>query len=164
MRGTITLLFVLVVAGPAGPPGASAQRASVIEFGALNAFDESLAQIGYRYASLTPQRGGAVVAVATLPDALTRGAFFFIVDLGVGFPMSLGQDVRIAPHIGVSMLGGGAAGGGGGGALGVNGGVGALARLSPQVGVHMDYTQRRLLGDGESYPFSSVTFGIAWLH
>jgi hypothetical protein len=43
-------------------------------------------------------------------------------------------------------------------------GVGVLGRASPTLGVRIDYTHHRLVGGDGTLPFSSITFGIVWMH
>jgi len=39
-----------------------------------------------------------------------------------------------------------------------------VARVQPSLAIRVDYTYRRLLVGEESYPLTSLSFGIGWTH
>ncbi|HEV8265348.1 MAG TPA: hypothetical protein VGQ06_10375 [Gemmatimonadales bacterium] len=145
------------------PVAAHAQTGYSLELGAVTAYEASLFQVGFRAA---PSRGGRAapdVALATFPDALVEGVFIGMLDLDLTYGAPLGEDAVLLPRFGVSVIAG-AGGGGAGGAFGYNLGLGALARMSPTLGLRMDYTHRRFGDEGESLPLSSISIGIVWMH
>lgn len=160
-RATALLLFLSLIAMP---DRADTQTAYAFEAGAVTAFDEAAIQLGVR---VGPARGGigsVDFAAATFPDAIAAGFFLFMLDLDATFGGALsGEQIVLFPRAGVSVIGG-AGNGGGGGAVGYNLGLGVLGRVSPRLGLRLDYTHRRFLGGGASLPLSSITVGIVVLH
>lgn len=159
MRPIATLLLV---AGLAALPGrARAQTAYSIDFGALTAFSDATILIGFRGAPAVAQ-AGADIFVATFPDALIHGLWLFLLDADVTYGARLGEQVTLFPRFGASVLAG-AGGGAAAGVFGYNFGVGLLARVSPTLGVRIDYTHRRFGDTSGTLPFSSISVGIAWI-
>lgn len=140
---------------------AHAATAFSFEAGSLSAFESGAIQLGLR---ITPVRTNSAVfdvAVATFPDAITRGVLLFMFDVDVAFATPLGtSEMMLMPRAGLSVLGGAGSGGGGGAAAAYNVGLGMFARMTPAVGFRLDYTHRRFVDGGDSEPFSSVTFGV----
>ena len=131
------------------------------EAGSLGAFEDAGIQLGLR---ITPVRSNSAVfdvAVATFPDAITEGVFFFLFDVDVTFATPLATpEMMLMPRAGLSLLGGAASSGGGGAAAAYNVGLGIFARVTPAVGFGLDYTHRRFVNAGDLSPFSSLTFGV----
>lgn len=161
MRPAATLLLV---AGLAALPGrAPAQTAYSIDFGAVTAFDDATILIGFRGAAAPAvARPGADIFVATFPDAVIHGFWLFLLDADVTYGARLGEQVTLYPRVGASVLAG-AGGGGAAGVFGYNFGVGVLGRVSPTLGVRVDYAHRRFGDSSETVPFSSISVGIAWI-
>ena len=164
MRLTTLAVAVTFAALCVGNARAQSKVAVGVEGGALSAFEESVFQLGLR---VTPSRGGygsVDFTFATFPDFLVHGTFVFLMDLGAtyGAPRD-SSPVYVFPHGGVSMLSAiGLSNGGGGAVVGINFGAGLLVPASPRLGVTVDYTYRRFSG-GEA-PFSSITFGLMFMH
>lgn len=156
------LLFAVAAAIPAR---AAAQTAYSIDFGAITAFDDAAIQIGFRAAPSVANNAGADILLATFPDALIHGFMLFVLDVDATYGAPLGEQVTLFPRFGGTVLAGGGNGGSGAG-YGYNVGVGVLGRASPTLGVRIDYTHHRLVGGsgGGTLPFSSITFGIVWMH
>jgi hypothetical protein len=155
----------LSIAALALPARAPAQTAYSIDVGAITAFDDAAIQIGFRAAPSVANKGGADILLATFPDALIHGFMLFVLDVDATYGAPLGEQVTLFPRFGGTILAGGGNGGSGAG-YGYNVGVGVLGRASPTLGVRIDYTHHRLVGgsgDG-TLPFSSITFGIVWMH
>jgi len=141
------------------------QTAYSIDFGAITAFDDAAVQIGFRAAPSVANKAGPDILLATFPDALIHGFLLFVLDVDATYGTPLGEQVTLFPRLGGTLLAGGGNGGSGAG-YGYNVGVGVLGRASPTLGVRIDYTHHRLVGgsgDG-TLPFSSITFGIVWMH
>lgn len=158
--------FFLLAVTVALPSGAVAQTALAVEAGAVTAFADAVIQIGFRVAPTRGGYGAADVAAATFPDALASGVAFimFDADVAFGFPAAADAQTVFFPRGGFSVIGGGGGSGGGGGAeVGFNLGIGVLAKISPTLGLRIDYTHRRFLESGETYPLSSITVGIVFL-
>lgn len=157
----------LVVAALTVPVRAPAQTAYSIDFGALMAFDDAAIQIGFRATPSVANKAGADILLATFPDALAHGFMLFLLDVDATYGAPLGEQVTLFPRFGGTILAGGG-NGGSGGAYGYNLGVGVLGRVSPTLGVRIDYTHHRLVGSSGggsgTLPFSSITFGIVWMH
>src|SRR5262245_49160252 len=116
---------------------------------------------GFRAASLTPNRPSADFALA----AWLVPAAVLTTDLALAFPIGLGPDVRLVPHIGATAFG--VAGGGiGGYGLGPSAGLGLVMNARGPVIVRVDGTLRRIGGDSldeeSAVNMSSLTLGIAW--
>lgn len=155
---------VVVSAGLAAlPVRAPAQTGYSVEIGTVTAFEDALIQLGFRATPALAGRGGVDVAAAVFPDALADGVFFSMLDLDLTFGTRLAEDAILYPRFGASALVR-AGGDGGGGVFGYNLGAGVLARTSPALGVRIDYTHRRFTSGGETVPFSSISFGIVWIH
>ena len=139
-----------------------------VDFGAVTAFEDAVIQVGFR---ATPSRGGiggADISVATLPDALAAGfvVLMFDADFTYGTPGGVEPgSVVFFPRAGLSVLAAsGLSEGGGGAVIGFNVGAGVLAKVSPKLGLRLDYIHRRLSEHGELYPLSSVSIGFVFLH
>lgn len=152
------LLFAGLTALPAPAP---AQTAYSLEFGAISAFSDATVLIGFRGAPVAA-KAGADLFVATFPDALIHGFFLVLLDADVTYGARLSDDVTLYPRAGASVLAG-AGGGGGGGEFGYNFGVGLLGRVSPTLGIRLDYGHHRFSDGGSTVPLSTVTVGIAWI-
>jgi hypothetical protein len=155
----IALLLTLAATAPAG-----AQTWLSVEGGLAGAgigFEEPLPQLGIRVAGAKPNGLNLDFSVALFPTLLAEGGLIAIPDLDIGYAVPVGDQVRIMARVGGSALAG-VAGEGAGAIPGYNVGVGALARIGPRTAFRFDYTYRRLIEDGESYPVSSLTLGIAW--
>lgn len=156
---------LLVALATAIPANAAAQTAFSIDFGAITAYDDAAIQIGFRATPSVANKTGADILLATFPDALIHGFMLFLLDVDATYGAPLGEQVTLFPRFGGTLLAGGG-NGGGGGAYGYNLGVGVLGRVSTTMGVRIDYTHHRLVGGSGSgtLPFSSITFGIVWVH
>jgi hypothetical protein len=154
-------MFLLVAGLTLAPGRAPAQTAYSIDFGALTAFTDATILIGFRGAPAAAQ-AGADIFVATFPDALVHGFFLFLLDADATYGARLGEQVTLFPRAGASVLAG-AGGGGGGAVFGFNFGVGLLARVSPKLGVRIDYAHHRFSESGGTVPFSTISVGIAWI-
>ena len=134
-----------------------------IDFGAITAFEDAVIQVGFRAMPSRGGMGGADISVATLPDAIAAGFVVLILDADVTYGTPRGEQpggVIFFPRAGLSVI----AGSGGGALIGFNVGAGILAKVSPKLGLRLDYIHRRLSEDGELYPLSSVSIGFVFLH
>jgi hypothetical protein len=116
---------------------------------------------GLRVASLSPNQPSADFALA----AWLVPAAVLTTDLSLAFPIGIGADVRLVPHIGGSaflVAGGGIAGYG----LGPCAGLGLVMNARGPVSVRVDGTLRRIGGDSldeeDAVTMNSVTLGITW--
>jgi len=138
-----------------------------VDFGTVTAFEDAVIQVGFRAAPSRGGVGGLDLSIATFPDAVAAGVVVLILDLDFTFGTPRGEQlgsVIFFPRAGFSVLAAGGVGGGGGGAVaGFNVGAGVLAKVSPRLGLRLDYIHRRLMDDGELYPLSSVSIGFAFL-
>ncbi|HYT70150.1 MAG TPA: hypothetical protein VEK78_02140 [Gemmatimonadales bacterium] len=159
-RTLIALLLTLAATVPA-----RAQTWLSVEGGLAGAgigFEEPLPQLGIRVAGVKPHAFNVDFSVALFPTVVAEGGLIAIPDLDIGYAVPAGDQVRIMARVGGSALADVVGEGGAGAIPGYNVGVGALARIGPRAAFRFDYTYRRLIEDGESYPVSSVSLGIAW--
>lgn len=181
MRKYTRVLMILSAAGvssttaqaPPPPPSPSSAPspsyvAYGVDFGAVTAFDEAVIQVGFRAMPSRGGIGGADISIATLPDAIAAGLVVLLLDADFTYGAPRGDHpggVVFFPRAGLSVLAlSGFSGGGGGAIVGFNVGAGVLARVSPKLGLRLDYIHRRLSEDGELYPLSSVSIGFVFLH
>jgi hypothetical protein len=168
------VLMLLVTFGPArataqaplAPPAAS-RMVYGIDFGAVTAFDDAVIQVGFRAMPSRGGIGGADISIATFPDALAAGVVILTFDADFTYGTPRGDhegSVVFFPRAGLSALAAGGVGGGGGGAVfGFNVGAGLLAKVTPKLGLRLDYIHRRLMDDGELFPLSSISVGFVFL-
>lgn len=184
MRKYTRVLMLLIVAGAAAtsaqtppappvPPSPSSPPVPShmvygVDFGAITAFDEAVIQVGFRAMPSRGGIGGADISIATLPDAIAAGLVILMLDADFTYGTPGGDQpgsVVFFPRAGLSVLAASGFSEGGGGAIaGFNVGAGVLARVSPKLGLRLDYIHRRLSDDGELYPLSSVSIGFVFLH
>lgn len=175
------VLMILAAAGassttaqvPPPPPSPSSQPspsyvAYGVDFGAVTAFEDAVIQVGFRAMPSRGGIGGADISIATLPDAIAAGLVVLMLDADFTYGTPRGDQpggVIFFPRAGLSVLAiSGLSEGGGGAIVGFNVGAGVLARVSPKLGLRLDYIHRRLSEDGELYPLSSVSIGFVFLH
>jgi len=166
MRTAHLLVVTVVFTTLRGAARAEAQTAVTWEGGIAilgRDFAGTVPQVGLRVAAIRPNRLNVDFALAVFPTILGEGALLAMPDLDVAYVLPAGEQVLVAPRVGVSALAG--VGEGGGGALpGYNVGLGVVARVQPSLAIRVDYTYRRLLVGEESYPLTSLSFGIGWTH
>lgn len=168
-RSFLPTASLVLAIGFVGAPSLQAQSAVTVDGGVTTLSDgyesASFFETGVRFGSLRSKRVNADVRIATAPQALTLGALVIAADIDAAYVLPLGRGLVATPRAGFSMV---AAVGssGAGGVLGINYGVGVVARLTEPLAVRFDYSHRTFLGagEGESIGASSFLVGIAVLH
>jgi hypothetical protein len=144
----LPLAVLTLVLAPASLP---AQSSVSLQAGAMTSEDLNAFEVGVRFSPSRVNSVGVGFSFDVVPQAFSAGAFVALADL------SLAGNVALSPQARLELRGGGSAlagiGGGGGGAIGgYHVGAGLLVGGAGPIGVRLDYTYRRLVVEGETYP------------
>jgi len=141
------------------PVALAAQSSVSLQAGATTSADLNAFEVGVRFSPSRANSIGVGFSFDALPQAFSAGAFIALADLSLAGNVALAPQARLELRAGGSALAG--VGGGGGGAIGgYHVGAGLLVGGVGPMGVRLDYTYRRLMVEGESYPVPSFTIGL----
>ena len=141
------------------PVALAAQSSVSLQAGAMTSADLNAFEVGVRFSPSRVNTVGVGFSFDVVPQAFSAGAFVALTDLSLAGNVALAPQARLEFRAGGSALAG--VGGGGGGAIGgYHVGAGLLVGGAGPIGVRLDYTYRRLMVEGESYPLPSFTIGL----
>ena len=160
-------LIVATVLLTLGASPARGQVALSAEAGFVAGFDYGSYLVGLRATGGWHGVVGTDFSLATLPQAVAVDQVLLLQNLDMALALPVGSRAWVVPRFGVSVvLDLASLDVAPEGAMGLNGGIGLLGRLSERTGLRLDLIRVHYLGGYLTDPragYTAVTVGLAWM-